>query len=148
MIRAILAFIALPGVVAFAVPVAIGMSTGHPVPYWPAALVPLCLGTLILLWSVREFYVAGRGTLAPWAPPKQLVITGPYRYSRNPMYVGVLAILIGWTSMWDSRALLIYLLAVFCAVYLRVLLAEERWAARRFGSDWDAYRMRVPRWLF
>ena len=148
MIRAIPAFIALPGVVAFAIPVAIGASAGRPVPYWAAGLVPLCAGTLLLLWSVREFCVAGRATLAPWAPPKQLAITGPYRYSRNPMYVGVLAILIGWTTIWASRPLLVYLIAVFCAVQLRVVSAEEPWAARRFGSDWDAYRARVPRWLF
>jgi protein-S-isoprenylcysteine O-methyltransferase Ste14 len=147
MLRAILAFIALPGVVAFAVPIAIGTSAGRPAPYWAAGLVPLGAGTLLLLWCVREFYVAGRGTLAPWAPPKQLVISGPYRYSRNPMYVGVVAILLGWTTIWGSRALLIYLIAVFCAFHLRVVFAEEPWAARRFGSDWDAYRARVPRWL-
>ena len=148
MIRAILAFIALPGVVAFAVPVTIGMSAGKLVPYWAAGLAPLVAGTWLLVWSAREFYVAGRGTLAPWSPPQQLVTTGPYGYSRNPMYVGVVAILIGWSTMWDSRALLIYLIAVSCAFYLRVILAEEPWAARRYGADWNAYRSRVPRWLF
>jgi protein-S-isoprenylcysteine O-methyltransferase Ste14 len=145
--RAVAAFIALPGVVAFAVPIFAGISAG-PVRHVVGAVVILCLGTLVLLWCVREFYVAGRGTLAPWAPPKHLVTTGPYRFSRNPMYVGVVAILSGWWLLWDSRTLLFYALGVLCAVHARVVMAEEPWAARNFGAEWDAYRARVPRWLF
>src|SRR5215467_4267729 len=101
LIRAIAAFVALPGMVAFLVPIAIGVSAGRPLRYLTLALVPLCLGTVLLLWCVREFYVAGRGTLAPWAPPEQLVISGPYAVSRNPMYIGVLTILAGWCTLWD-----------------------------------------------
>src|ERR1700687_3675239 len=52
------------------------------------------------------FRVAGRGTLAPWAPPQRLVTTGPYRFSRNPMYIGVVTILNGWCTLWGSRTLL------------------------------------------
>src|SRR5882762_2663086 len=103
LIRAIAAFVALPGIVAFALPIAIGTSAGRPVQHVTIAAAVLGLGTLLLLWCVREFYVAGRGTLAPWAPPKHLVTTGPYRRSRNPMYVGVITILIGWSILWDSR---------------------------------------------
>ena len=147
LIRAIAAFVALPGIVAFALPIAIGTSAGRPVQHVAIAAAVLGLGTLLLLWCVREFYVAGRGTLAPWAPPKHLVTTGPYRRSRNPMYVGVLTILIGWSILWDSRTLLIYALVVAAAVYVRVLLAEEPWAARNFGAEWEAYRARVPRWF-
>ncbi len=145
--RAVAAFLALPGVVAFAIPIAVGASAGRPVRRVAVAAVVLCIGTLLLLWCVREFYVAGRGTLAPWAPPKRLVTSGPYRFSRNPMYLGVITILLGWWLLWDSRTLLIYALAVMCAVNLRVRLAEEPWAARDFGSEWDAYRARVPRWF-
>jgi protein-S-isoprenylcysteine O-methyltransferase Ste14 len=147
LLRAIAAFLALPGVVAFAVPIAVGASGGRPVRYVAVAVVVLCLGTSLLLWCVREFYVSGRGTLAPWAPPKRLVTSGPYRFSRNPMYVGVITILVGWCLLWDSRALLIYLLGVVCAVYVRVRIAEEPWAERDFGAEWQAYRARVPRWL-
>lgn len=145
--RAILAFIALPGVVAFAIPIAIGTSATRPMHHLTVAAVVLCLGTMLLLWCVREFYVAGRGTLAPWAPPSHLVMTGPYRVSRNPMYVGVVTILIGWSVLWDSRALVIYTLVVMAAFHARVLFAEEPWAARNFGGEWEAYRARVPRWL-
>jgi protein-S-isoprenylcysteine O-methyltransferase Ste14 len=147
LIRAIAAFVALPGIVAFALPIAIGTSAGRPVQHVAIAAAVLGLGTLLLLWCVREFYVAGRGTLAPWAPPKHLVTTGPYRRSRNPMYVGVITILIGWSILWDSRTLLICTLVVAAAVYVRVLLAEEPWAARNFGAEWKAYRARVPRWF-
>jgi protein-S-isoprenylcysteine O-methyltransferase Ste14 len=147
LVRAITAFVVLPGVVAFVVPIWIGTSAGRPVRQVAIAALVLSLGTLLLVWCVREFYVAGRGTLAPWAPPRRLVMSGPYRWSRNPMYIGVIAILLGWCLLWDSRTLLIYTLAVVCAVHIRVLLAEEPWAARGFGAEWEGYRARVPRWI-
>jgi protein-S-isoprenylcysteine O-methyltransferase Ste14 len=147
LVKAIAAFIALPGIVAFAVPMTIGTSSGRPLQHVAIALAVIGVGTLLLLWCVREFDVAGRGTLAPWAPPRHLVTSGPYRLSRNPMYVGVVTILTGWWLLWDSRTLLIYALAVLGAVHVRVLLAEEPWAARNFGAEWEAYRVRVPRWI-
>jgi protein-S-isoprenylcysteine O-methyltransferase Ste14 len=147
LIRAITAFIALPGVVAFAVPITIGISSGHAPRFPLLAAVPVLLGTLLLLWSVREFYVAGRGTLAPWSPPKHLVVSGPYRRTRNPMYVAVLTILAGWCILFRSRTLVAYAVLALCAIELRVRLGEEQWAARRFGAEWDAYRTRTPRWL-
>jgi protein-S-isoprenylcysteine O-methyltransferase Ste14 len=146
-IRAIAAFVALPGIVAFAVPVAIGVSTGLPVGCLALAAVPLCFGITLLLWCVREFYVAGRGTLAPWDLPRHLVTTGPYRISRNPMYIGVVTILVGWCVLWDSRTLVIYTAFFQCGFHLRVLLFEEPWAARQFGAEWQVYRARVPRWI-
>jgi len=147
LIRAIAAFVAFPGIVAFAVPIAIGTSAGRPMQHVAFVVAVLGLGTWLLLWCVREFYVAGRGTLAPWSPPKHLVTTGPYGFSRNPMYLGVITILVGWWILWGSRTLLIYALVVLVAFHIRVLLAEEPWAARNFGAEWEAYRARVPRWL-
>jgi protein-S-isoprenylcysteine O-methyltransferase Ste14 len=145
--RAIAAFVALPGMVAFAIPVAIGLSSGRPQRHGIIAAMLLTLGTLLLLWCVREFYVAGRGTLAPWDPPQQLVTTGPYGISRNPMYAGVITILAGWCVLWGLSVLVIY--AALCAVgfHFRVVLYEEPWAARRFGAVWDAYCARAARWL-
>jgi len=147
LIRAVAAFVALPGMVAFAVPIAIGTAGGRPVRHLPAAIGVLGVGTLWLIWCVREFHVVGHGTLASWAPPERLVTTGPYRVSRNPMYLGVVTILTGWCVLWHSRTLLIYTLVALCAFHLRVLWAEEPWAARLFGAEWEAYRARVPRWL-
>ncbi len=147
--RALFAVLALPGVVAFAVPLWLALSgsarDGRDLwaPGWPS----LFAGVALLLWCVREFYVAGRGTLAPWEPPRKLVISGPYRFSRNPMYIAVVAVLLGWAALFRSRTLLIYALAVAITVHFRVLLAEEPWARRTFGAEWEEYRTRVPRWF-
>jgi protein-S-isoprenylcysteine O-methyltransferase Ste14 len=81
--RAVVAFLALPGVVAFAAP--LWLARGDPGAHaFRARGLPLvALGTFLLLWCVRDFYVAGKGTLAPRAPPKHLVVVGLYRWSRN-----------------------------------------------------------------
>jgi protein-S-isoprenylcysteine O-methyltransferase Ste14 len=116
--------------------------------FQPIALVPVVIGTLLLLWCVRDFYVAGKGTLAPWDPPQSLVVVGLYRWSRNPMYVAVSLILVGWAVAYSSQPLLIYALAVMALFYLRVVFGEEPWLARTHGEQWAQYRARVPRWLF
>ena len=144
--RALFAFLALPGTVAFMVPLLIAPGgAGSFVQPWGA--VPLALGVALLLWCVREFYVEGRGTLAPWSPPVHLVTSGPYRVSRNPMYVAVLLILIGWAVGFWSRPLAVYAAAVAVAVHLRVLLHEEPFLMRTHGREWARYRQCVSRWL-
>ena len=147
MLKALVAFLALPGVVAFAAPFAL-LAGRHPDPQTALyAGVLLITGGLLLLWCVREFYVAGRGTLAPWAPPQHLVVSGPYRFSRNPMYIGVTLVLTGWAVLYWSNALMIYLIVVAIAFQLRVLLGEEPALARSFGPAWESYRVRTKRWL-
>lgn len=148
LVRAIGAFVALPGIAAFAVPLWIAMSAGHhTVRHAALALALLGLGSVLLLSCVREFCVAGRGTLAPWDAPQHLVTSGPYRFSRNPMYIGVVTILAGWCTLWESRTLVIYTLLLLTGFHLRVLLYEEPRAAREFRARWRSYRERVPRWL-
>src|SRR5262249_7494270 len=111
------------------------------------ALVVLVPGVVILLACVREFYVSGRGTLAPWAPPVHLVTTGPYRVSRNPMYVAMAAVLAGWAWAFLWWALAGWALFMVSAFHLRILLYEEPVLARLFGEEWQAYRQRVRRWI-
>src|SRR5262245_59577690 len=97
-LRALLAFLALPGVVAIAIPAwmtARALSGGEA--FRVTGLAPLIAGFILLLWCVRDFYVAGKGTLAPWSPPRNLVTVGLYRLSRNPMYVAVALMLVGWS---------------------------------------------------
>jgi len=92
--RAPFAFVAMPGTVAFAIP-AVWMWHSYRWNEYPLGSLVLAGGTVALLWCVRDFFVQGKGTLAPWAPPQELVVVGLYRYSRNPMYVCVLLILLG-----------------------------------------------------
>jgi protein-S-isoprenylcysteine O-methyltransferase Ste14 len=146
--RAVFAFVALPGVVAFAIPLTLAYSPLPSPQLRPLGLLFLAPGTFLLIWCVYKFYASGRGTLAPWAPPQHLVVDGPYRVSRNPMYVGVALILVGWASLFWSLVLAAYAAIVLLAFHLRVIAGEEPWLARTFGADWDAYRSRVPRWLF
>ena len=146
-LRALLAFLALPGMVAFVVPLLIVTPSGRRQWVDPWGALPLAAGVLVLLLTVREFYVAGRGTLAPWSPPRTLVTTGLYRYSRNPMYVGVVLILCGWAVGLRSGPLAIYAGVVAVAVHLRVLVHEEPFLARTHPDAWPAYRARVARWV-
>jgi protein-S-isoprenylcysteine O-methyltransferase Ste14/pimeloyl-ACP methyl ester carboxylesterase len=146
--RALLAFLALPGVVAFLVPLLWGTSQVDERSFaWPS-LVLLLPGIGMLVWCVREFAVRGRGTLAPWDPPRHLVASGLYRISRNPMYVAVSLILLGWAVAFRSWPLLLYALAVMAAFQLRVVSSEEPWLARMHRDEWTRYAARVPRWLF
>jgi len=147
-LRALLAFLALPGIVAFLVPL---MVLRAPDETWrtfhSAGLLALLPGLALLFLCVREFYVAGKGTLAPWEPPRHLVVSGPYRFSRNPMYVAVLLVLTGWAGGFWSRALGIYAATFVVIFHLRVILAEEPYLAETHGDDWRRYKARVPRWL-
>jgi len=148
LIRALIAFLLLPGIVAFLLPVLWLWGTGHTRVQWPWGLLIASLGIIGLLWCVRDFFVAGKGTLAPWSPPQNLVRIGLYRYTRNPMYVCVEMILLGWSAAFLSYGLLCYSVLLFIAFYLRVVYGEEPWLARTHGQDWEGYVKRVPRWLF
>lgn len=146
-LRALLAFLACPGMVALIVPSLIALGgTASPVVH-PAGFVLMGAGLALLLWCVRDFYVAGKGTLAPWDPPRSLVVIGLYRWSRNPMYVAVSLTLLGWAVAYASRTLLIYAVVVMTAFHLRVVYGEEPWLARAHGDTWERYRREVRRWV-
>lgn len=110
--------------------------------------IPLWLiGSLMILRSFWDFTLKGRGTPVPSDPPKELVITGFYRYVRNPIYVGVLLIFLGhflWFGYW---ALLIYTVFAFIGVHSFVVLYEEPTLKRKFGTSYEDYLKRVPRWI-
>ena len=145
--KAIVAFLALPGMVAFVIPLWLLAPGDFNAFTNRLGFIPLGLGIVGLLWCVVEFYRAGRGTLAPWAPPKALVVTGLYRYSRNPMYVAVLLILLGWSVGFRSWTLGSYAAMIAVAFHLRVVLNEEPFLMRTHGEVWRRYASTVPRWL-
>jgi protein-S-isoprenylcysteine O-methyltransferase Ste14 len=147
LLRAIVAFVVLPGTVAFALPLLVFRP---PVPrggYVPWGLGIATVGVAGLLWCVVEFFVRGRGTLAPWSPPQHLVVSGPYRRSRNPMYLSVLLILAGWAVAFRAGDLGVYALVMLIVFHVRVIAFEEPWLARTFPAGWRDYAARVPRWL-
>jgi protein-S-isoprenylcysteine O-methyltransferase Ste14 len=96
---------------------------------------------------VRDFYVSGKGTLAPWDPPKNLVVVGLYCHVRNPMYVGVLTLVAGWAVVFESPLLVLYALILAIGFHIRVLKYEEPWLASQFGNDWREYSKAVRRWI-
>jgi protein-S-isoprenylcysteine O-methyltransferase Ste14 len=145
-VRAVFAFLALPGMVAFVIPLWFIVPRDRRITD-AIGIIPLGLGIVLLLWCVREFYIAGRGTLAPWAPPRHLVMSGLYRYSRNPMYIAVTTILFGWALLFRSRSLAYYAILFMLVFVVRVMLAEEPFLARTYGEKWARYRSEVPRWF-
>ncbi len=115
-------------------------------PQWVAAAL-LAQGALVLLASVLEFAVRGRATPAALDAPRVLVVTGLYKYVRNPMYVGVTAALAGWALLFESGGLALYGVCVFAVFNAFVLLYEEQVLAARFGEEYHRYRASVGRWL-
>lgn len=110
-----------------------------------AGAVLLGLGVWMFLKSVRQFDREGRGTLAPWDPPRQLVINGLYRYVRNPMISGVCFIVLGEGLLLLSYPHLQYALLFFVINVIHIPLLEEPLLLRRFGDGYREYCRNVPR---
>lgn len=146
--RALIAFLTLPGVFAGIIPALIVHNDPHCRGGIPAGYTLTAAGLFFLLWCVRDFLVSGRGTLAPWDPPRQLVIVGLYRFTRNPMYVSITLLLCGWILAVGSIWLAWYTLVLVIAFHLRVVLYEEPRLEKMFGKEWRKYSAAVPRWFF
>jgi protein-S-isoprenylcysteine O-methyltransferase Ste14 len=112
-----------------------------------AGMILVALGTLLALWCVFTFVFIGKGTPAPFDPPRKLVIRGPYRFVRNPMYIGAGMTLAGAALFYESLSILFYTALFFLIVHLFVVFYEEPTLQRTFGDDYQAYRRRVGRWV-
>ena len=144
-------FVLAPGVVAGLVP---WWLTGWQVRSLPAWWLPLRLagvvllvaGTAVLVQAFARFVVEGLGTPAPVAPTRKLVVGGLYRYVRNPMYLAVLAAIVGQALALGQLVLVPYAAVVAAAFVAFVLWYEEPTLARQFGDRYQAYRRAVPGW--
>jgi protein-S-isoprenylcysteine O-methyltransferase Ste14 len=152
LIRAVTYATLFVGVLLVFLPARILASAGitRPVTFGPSAITGMALataGALLALWCVVTFALVGKGTPAPFDPPRRLVVTGPYRYLRNPMYLGAVLALAGAALFYSSVALLAYAVLFLSAAHFFVLGYEEPTLTRLFGEDYHAYRTRVRRWL-
>jgi len=148
-IKNLLFTLIIPGTVGVYAPLLIvrGRSiTSYPV-LLLIAIVLLSIGAAIYFWTVWDFAVTGWGTPLPIDAPKTLITRGLYRYIRNPMYVGVLTLILGWACMFTDSCLLIYALGVWIAMHLFVSLYEEPRLGELFGEEYESYKSMVGRWV-
>lgn len=105
----------------------------------------IIIGLLLLTMTIKQFSSKGHGTLAPWNPPKRLVASGPYQYSRNPMISAVACILFGEAVLFGSLPLLIFAIAFTSGNYIYFVLIEEPQLVKKFGDGYLQYKTNVPR---
>ena len=139
----------IPALILTSYPPRPGWGLAAPLSYVPmlVALALIAAGLTLILTTIRMFVTLGKGTLAPWDPPQKLVVTGIYRYVRNPMISGVVALILGQALLLGSFPLLLYALVVFAINAVYIPLSEEPGLRRRFGQPYDDYTSQVPRWL-
>ena len=122
---------------------------------WPATIgVAQVAGALLTIagaalaaWCVLAFAVVGRGTPAPFDPPRDLVMRGPYRYVRNPMYLGAAAAMLGVALFYRAPGLLAYAVVLMVFAHLFVVGYEEPTLRRKFPHRYSEYFERVRRWV-
>lgn len=152
-LRALFFLLLLPGTVAGYIPFSILRAANLlRVPDLGLASVAAGLlaitGALVLLRCVWDFFATGKGTLAPIDPPRYLVVRGLYRFTRNPMYNGVLGVIMGEAWFFGSASLVEYALLVLVFFHLFVVVYEEPALGAQFGESYQVYRRAVPRWGF
>ena len=108
-------------------------------------LILIVVGIVLFASTLRRFATEGKGTLAPWDPPRKLVVHGPYRYVRNPMISGVLIILLGEACVLLSPPHFWWMLTFFAINAVYIPLLEEPFLQSRFGDSYTEYRRHVPR---
>ncbi|WP_046469337.1 methyltransferase family protein [Allosalinactinospora lopnorensis] len=123
---------------------------GEPAPYWVVAqavgVLLICAG---LFWCIHAFarFAMAWGTPAPITPTRHLVVEGPNRYVRNPMYVSLLGVILGQALLFGSFDLVLWAAFFWGLTALFVRFYEEPTLLRQFGSEYETYRRNVPAWL-
>jgi protein-S-isoprenylcysteine O-methyltransferase Ste14 len=143
--------IVVPGTLLGIVPWLLLQSSGEAVmpslSAWLIGLLPFFAGIILYLWCAGAFTFIGKGTPAPLDAPVFLVREGPYRWVRNPMYLGVFSVLLGEIILFHSLSLLVLLLVAAMIVHVFVIFYEEPHLTRQFGENYEGYLRTVPRWL-
>jgi protein-S-isoprenylcysteine O-methyltransferase Ste14 len=121
---------------------------GFPLPSWlqPIGFILAIVGIILATMCVATFATRGRGTPAPFDAPREFVATGPYRYVRNPMYIGAFGVLLGAGFAFSSFAIVLLAFIFVIAAHLFVLIYEESTLAEKFGESYLRYKKNVNRW--
>ena len=148
-VRTVLYAVVLPAIVLLYLPIRIGIGSGWTVELGAAKLVgPLLMaaGLLLYFWCVLDFADERHVSVSPSAASR-FVVQGPYQFVRNPMYIGALIVLAGHGIWFQAPAMIPYMLFVFAAFHLLIVLYEEPAFERRFGDEYRVYRNSVRRWI-
>lgn len=114
---------------------------------WPVGVALTAAGALVAATCIATFIVRGRGTPAPFDPPRAFVVSGPYRYVRNPMYIGAASVIVGVGLALRSPSIVLLAAAFLAIMHLFVVIHEEPTLGRAFGESYQQYRSTVHRWL-
>lgn len=150
-LRVVIFVLIIPGTIVFYLPLFLGskafqnQNTNQFIQYF--GILSWLIGGLVATWCVMAFFTVGKGSPAPHDPPTVLVTSGLYRWTRNPMYVGGLFIVLGHYLYLQSWILLAYLILVFLLFHSIVIFYEESHLRRQFGEAYEQYCKQVPRWI-
>jgi len=149
LIRTLLFTIVVPGTMTVLIPRWLLGPRAQPVwTDWHATgAVLIAAGALLYLWCAWHFAMRGRGTPGPWDAPKKLVVSGPYRYVRNPMYVGVGAVVLGECVLFASVPVLQFFFIGAVVVNGFIFFYEEPVLRSTFGAQYEEYCRHVRRWI-
>jgi len=146
------AVVLLPANALVFIPAAVVWNSGEPLAWaggWRlcAGLLMFAPGFALAAWTMALFHRVGKGTAAPWNPPQNLVVAGPYRHVRNPMLSSVFIMLAAEVLLTGSRSIAVFGVVFVCANLLYFPLVEERELLKRFGAEYARYKAHVPRYI-
>ncbi|HXY01259.1 MAG TPA: isoprenylcysteine carboxylmethyltransferase family protein [Candidatus Limnocylindrales bacterium] len=149
LVKTLLFTLVMPGTIGVYLPQALrAHHRALPMPEGLAGAAIIACGAAIYFWCAWDFVSKGLGTPLPIDAPRVLVANGLYRFSRNPMYVGVSSVIFGQAIYYSSASVAIYGCVVLLAFHSFVMLYEEPTLKRLFGQQYEEYCRKVPRWVF
>jgi len=114
---------------------------------WPLGVLLVAAGAVVAVSCIAVFIVRGEGTPAPFDPPRAFVASGPYRYVRNPMYLGAICVLLGGALIFRSPSIVLLAFGFWLLTHALVLFYEEPTLQEKFGESYSRYKSQVRRWI-